>query len=129
MPAAAVVGVLDPGDDREPQLLAGIVSDLRVVNGARGRTAIFRLDDGSEYIEAVANEELYDANRERLREDELVIIQGKVQNDRFSGGLRLQCNVVWDLPAARSRFGPISRRPYQIRRWSWPPGSASACGR
>jgi DNA polymerase III subunit alpha len=92
-------------DSREPQLLAGIVSDLRVVNGARGRTAIFRLDDGSEYIEAVANEDLYDANRERLREDELVVIQGKVQNDRFSGGLRLSCNTVWDLPSARSRFG------------------------
>jgi DNA polymerase III subunit alpha len=90
---------------REPQVLAGIVSDLRVINGARGRTAIFRLDDGSEFIEAVAAEELYDANRERLRDDEIVIIQGKVQNDRFSGGLRLQCNAVWDLPSARARFG------------------------
>jgi DNA polymerase III subunit alpha len=98
-----IADLVDTG--REPQVLAGIVSDLRVVNGARGRTAIFRLDDGSEYIEAVAAEELYDANRERLREDELVIIQGKVQNDRFSGGLRLQCSAVWDLPSARARFG------------------------
>ncbi|HVK32272.1 MAG TPA: DNA polymerase III subunit alpha, partial [Burkholderiaceae bacterium] len=97
--------IADLVDSREPQLLAGIVSDLRVVNGARGRTAIFRLDDGSEYIEAVASEELYDANRERLKEDELVVIQGKVQNDRFSGGLRLQVNSVWDLPSARARFG------------------------
>jgi DNA polymerase III subunit alpha len=98
-----IADLVDTG--REPQVLAGIVSDLRVVNGARGRTAIFRLDDGSEYIEAVAAEELYDANRERLREDELVVIQGRVQNDRFSGGLRLQCNAVWDLPSARARFG------------------------
>jgi DNA polymerase III subunit alpha len=97
--------IADLVDSREPQLLAGIVSDLRVVNGARGRTAIFRLDDGSEYIEAVANEELYDAHRERLKDDELVLIQGKVQNDRFSGGLRLQVNSVWDLPSARARFG------------------------
>jgi DNA polymerase-3 subunit alpha len=97
--------IADLVDSREPQLLSGIVSDLRVFNGARGRQAVFRLDDGSEYIEAMASEELYDANRERLREDELVVIQGRVQNDRFSGGLRLQCNAVWDLPAARSRFG------------------------
>jgi DNA polymerase III subunit alpha len=97
--------IADLVDSREPQLLAGIVSDLRVVNGARGRTAIFRLDDGSEYIEAVAQEALYDAHRERLRDDELVVIQGKVQNDRFSGGLRLSINSVWDLPAARARFG------------------------
>jgi DNA polymerase-3 subunit alpha len=97
--------IADLVDTREPQLLAGIVGDLRVVNGQRGRMAIFKLDDGSEYIEAVANEELFEANRERLRDDELVIVQGKLQPDRFSGGLRLNVNQVWDLPAARARFG------------------------
>jgi len=97
--------IADLVDSREPTLVAGIVSDLRVVNGARGRTAIFRLDDGSEYIEAVAQEDVHEANREILRDDELLIVQGKVQPDRFSGGLRLQVNAVWDLPAARARFG------------------------
>ena len=92
-------------DSREPQLLAGIVGDLRVFNGARGRTCVFRLDDGSEWIEAQATDELYEANRERLKDDELVIVQGRVQNDRFSGGLRMQVNAVWDLAAARARFG------------------------
>lgn len=92
-------------DSREPVLVAGIVSELRVVNGQRGRVAIFKLDDGSEAIESVANEELLDANRELLREDELVLIQGKLQPDRFSGGLRLNVNAVWDLASARARFG------------------------
>ncbi|MDE1949721.1 MAG: DNA polymerase III subunit alpha, partial [Burkholderiales bacterium] len=92
-------------DSREPQLTAGIVRDLRVINGQRGRVAIFKLDDGSEAIESVANEELLDANRELLRDDELVVLQGKLQPDRFSGGLRLNVNQVWDLAAARARFG------------------------
>ncbi len=97
--------IADLVDSRELQLLAGIVSDLRVVNGQRGKVAIFRLDDGSEYVESTLNEDLLEANRERLREDELVIVQGKVQPDRFSGGLRLNVSQVWDLPAARARFG------------------------
>ena len=96
-------------DSREPQLLAGIMSDLRVVNGQRGRVAIFRLDDKTETIEAMANEELLNANRELLKEDELVIVQGKVQPDRFSGGLRLNVTQVWDLAAARCRFGKYLR--------------------
>lgn len=96
-------------DSREPQLLAGIVSDLRIVNGQRGRVAIFRLDDKTEAIEAVANEELINANRELLKDDELVIVQGKIQPDRFSGGLRLNVNQVWDLAAARCRFGKYLR--------------------
>jgi DNA polymerase-3 subunit alpha len=101
--------IADLVDTREPQLLAGIVSELRVVNGQRGRVAIFKLDDKSEPIEAVANEELLDANKELLKDDELVIVSGKVQLDRFSGGLRLNVQQVWDLAAARCRFGRYLR--------------------
>ena len=96
-------------DSREPQLLAGIVSDLRVINGQRGRVAIFKLDDKSETIEAVANEELLNANRDLLKDDELIIVHGKVQPDRFSGGLRLTVAQVWDLAGARCRFGKYLR--------------------
>ena len=101
--------IADLLDSREPQLLAGIVTDLRIVNGQRGRVAIFTLDDKTEAIEAVANEELLTASREQLKEDELVIVQGKVQPDRFSGGLRLTLANVWDLAAARCRFGKYLR--------------------
>ena len=92
-------------DSREPQLLAGIVSDPRAVNGQRGRVLIFKLDDGSEAIEAVVNDEVIDQQRELMQEDQLVIVQGKLQHDRFSGGLRLNVTQVWDLAAARARFG------------------------
>ena len=43
-------------DTREPQLLAGIVSDFRVINGQRGKLALFKLDDKSDAIEATADE-------------------------------------------------------------------------
>ena len=97
--------IADLVDSRDPQLLAGIVSDLRFVNGQRGRVAIFKLDDRSETIEAVINDELIEANKSLLVEDELLIVQGKVQTDRFAGGLRLNVNAVWDLAGARARFG------------------------
>ena len=97
--------IADLIDTREPQLLAGIVSDLRVVNGQRGRVAIFKLDDMSERIEAVVNEELLETTRDLLREDELLVVQGRAQPDRFSGGLRLNVQQVWDLAGARARFG------------------------
>ena len=98
--------IADLVDSRDPQLLAGIVTDMRQINGMRGRVAIFKLDDGSEAVEAVASEALIDANKDTLREDELVVVQGKVQVDRFGGGgLRLNINQVWDLAAARARFG------------------------
>jgi len=97
--------IADLMDSREPQLLAGIVTDLRVVNGQRGRACIFKLDDASDAIEAVVNEDLLDAHKEWLVEDALLVAQGRVQLDRFSGGLRFNVQQLWDLPSARARFG------------------------
>ncbi len=105
----AKLKIADLIDSRETLLLAGIVGDLRVVNGMRGRVAIFKLDDASDSIEAVAHEDLLNANRELLKDDELVIVQGRVQPDRFSGGNRLNVQSVWDLAGARCRFGKYLR--------------------
>ena len=96
-------------DSREPQLLAGIVSDLRIINGQRGKLAIFKLDDKSAVMEATADEAMINANRHLLKDDELVIVMAKMQPDRFSGGYRLSIQQVWDLPSARCRFGKFLR--------------------
>jgi DNA polymerase-3 subunit alpha len=96
-------------DSREPQLLAGIVSDLRIINGQRGKLAIFKLDDKSAVMEATADEAMINANRHLLKDDELVIVMAKMQADRFSGGFRLSIQQVWDLPSARCRFGKFLR--------------------
>jgi DNA polymerase-3 subunit alpha len=96
-------------DSREPQLLAGIVSDFRVINGQRGKLALFKLDDKSAVMEATADEAMLNANRHVFKEDELVIVMAKMQVDRFAGGFRLAIQQVWDLPTARCRFGKYLR--------------------
>jgi DNA polymerase-3 subunit alpha len=63
----------------------------------------------SEAIEAVANEDLLNANKDLLKDDELIVVQGKIQQDRFSGGVRLAVQQVWDLAEARCRFGKYLR--------------------
>jgi DNA polymerase-3 subunit alpha len=96
-------------DAREPQLLAGIVSDFRVINGQRGKLALFKLDDKSGNIDARADEALINTHRHLLKDDELIIVMGKLQPDRFSGGLQLTVQQIWDLPTARCRFGKFLR--------------------
>ena len=96
-------------DTREPQLLAGIVSDFRVINGQRGKLALFKLDDKSGVIEARADEALINAHRQLLKDDQLIIVMGKLQPDRFTGGVQLTVNQVWDLEQARCRFGKFLR--------------------
>jgi len=96
-------------DTREPQLLAGIVTDFRVINGQRGKLALFKLDDKSGVIESRADEALINAHKNLLKDDALIIVMGKLQPDRFSGGMQLTVNQIWDLEQARCRFGKFLR--------------------
>jgi DNA polymerase-3 subunit alpha len=96
-------------DTREPQLVAGIITDLRVINGQRGKLALFKLDDGSGVIEARADEALIIAHKDLLKDDELIIAMGKQQPDRFSGGMQLTITQLWSLEQARCRFGKYLR--------------------
>ena len=92
-------------DTREPQLLAGIITDYRVINGQRGKLALFKLDDKSGTVDARADEALMAAHRQLLKDDELVIVMGKLQPDRFAGGVQLTVTQMWSLEQARCRFG------------------------
>lgn len=86
----------------QPQLLAGIVTGIRIRMTARGKMAIVTLDDASSRIEIVVGNELLNQNPHLLKEDLLLIVEGRVSNDDFSGGLRVNARKLYDLAAARS---------------------------
>ncbi|MGH8858357.1 MAG: DNA polymerase III subunit alpha, partial [Polaromonas sp.] len=96
-------------DSREPQLLAAIVSDLRVINGTRGKLIIFKLDDKTDVLEASVDETVFNAHRNLLKDDELVIVQGTLQGASERFGRRFKVTQVWDLEAARCKFGKYLR--------------------
>ncbi len=92
-------------ESRDSVLVAGIVAAVRVVQGQRGRVAIVTLEDRSGMLETVVNERLLDTVRALLRDDELLVFQGRAMADRFSGGIRFNVDAVWTLEQARERLG------------------------
>ncbi len=90
---------------REPQTIAGIVSALRVKSGERGRMAFVQLDDGNAKQEVAVYSEVFEANRSKLKEDELLVIEGKVSEDRFNGGgVRVIADRIYDIAEAKSNY-------------------------
>ncbi|WP_394790576.1 DNA polymerase III subunit alpha [Rhodoferax sp.] len=100
----------DAQDGRDIVMFAGIVSDLRVINGQRGKLGLFRLDDGSGMVDARVSDALMQANKDLFKDDELIIAMGKVQTDRFGGGgLQMSITEAWDLATARCRYAKFLR--------------------
>ncbi|MDP1613207.1 MAG: DNA polymerase III subunit alpha [Sulfuritalea sp.] len=92
------------GPQREPVLLAGVVMSTRTQMTRRGKMAVVVLDDGTTQLEVTVFNELWDAERAKIKEDELLLVEGKVQKDDYSGGLRITADKLYTLAEARGRF-------------------------
>ena len=94
---------------RELTLLAGIAVALRTQMTRRGKMLIVTLDDTTAQVEVVVFNELYEQSRHILKEDALLIIEGKVSRDDYSGGVRVTAERIYDLDGARTRFAQSLR--------------------
>ena len=84
--------------------IAGVVFAARVQMTRRGRMMMVTLDDGTAQLELSVFNELFEKHRDKIKEDRLLVVQGKVQRDEFINGLRVSAEDVLDLPAVRTRF-------------------------
>jgi DNA polymerase-3 subunit alpha len=89
---------------RDLVMLAGIVVSLRTQMTRRGKMLILLLDDATAQVEVVIFNELYEQNRQLLKDDALLVIEGKVNRDDYSGGVRVTAERIYDLAGARTRF-------------------------
>ena len=85
--------------------VSGIVVSVRTLMTRRGKMCAVMLDDGSGAAEVSVYNELYERHRSEIREDELLVVQAKVNRDDYSGGQRVVAERVLDLTAARQEFG------------------------
>ncbi len=92
---------------REPTLLCGVVLGVRTQMTRRGKMAIVTLDDASAQVEVSVFSELWDAERSKIHEDELLIVEGRVSRDDFSGGLRVTADSLLTLVEARCRYARV----------------------
>ncbi len=86
---------------RDLQWMAGVLAGVRTMMTRRGKMLFAVLDDGTSQLEISIFNELYEQNRHRLREDQLLIVQGKISNDEYSGGMRIVADTLYDLQLAR----------------------------
>ena len=91
---------------KEPQWVVGMVKNYRFINTARGKLYIFELDDMSDVLEISSDENIFNANKDNIREDQILVAQVKVQSDRRDPSeLRLSLIQSFNLTEARCRFG------------------------
>jgi DNA polymerase-3 subunit alpha len=71
----------------------------------RGKILIVSLDDKTAVVEVTVYSEVFEANKNIFKEDEFLLVVGKVSEDRFNGGLRITAEKVFDLATSRIQYG------------------------
>ena len=92
--------------DKQTQWIGGLLVDRRVIKTRRGdRLCILTLDDRSARVEVTLFSDLYSQVEMHLIADSVVAVEGQVEHDDYSGGLRIRAeNLVPILELRNKRF-------------------------
>ncbi|RKZ80556.1 MAG: DNA polymerase III subunit alpha, partial [Gammaproteobacteria bacterium] len=89
-----------------PVITAGLIVAIRTMKGKNGgRMAFITLDDQTARLEVRIFAEVYEQYQSLIQPDKLVVIQGKIGQDNFTGGLAATADTVYDIARAREMCG------------------------
>ncbi len=95
---------LRPTQDRT-LVVAGLVVGLRTMQTRRGdRMAFVTLDDRTGRLELAVFAEFYTRYRELLVKDSLLVVEGQVSVDEYTGGFKMSAEKIYNIDQARAAF-------------------------
>lgn len=94
--------IADLKPEKNKQTVAGLVVAFRVMRTKRGDSMAFvTLDDRSGRVEVAVFADTYATYRDKLNKDAMLVIEGVISHDEYSGGLKMRADAVSDLVDAR----------------------------
>jgi len=98
------IAELRPTEDKNV-VVAGLVVGMRAMQTRRGdRMAFVTLDDRTGRLELAVFSELYERHRDLLAKDTLLVVEGQVSMDEYSGGFKMSAERIYNIDQARGTF-------------------------
>jgi DNA polymerase-3 subunit alpha len=98
------IAELKPTEDRTI-VVAGLVVAMRAMQTRRGdRMAFVTLDDRTGRLELAVFSDLFERYRALLAKDALLVVEGQVSVDEYSGGFKMSAERIYNMDQARDAF-------------------------
>ncbi|CAG8998482.1 MAG: DNA polymerase III subunit alpha [Candidatus Celerinatantimonas neptuna] len=96
---------LRPTNRDTTTVAAGLVLSARIMMTKRGsKMGILQLDDRSGRLDVMLFSESFEKYQDLLEKDRILVVQGNVSFDDFSGGIKMTARDVMDISQARERW-------------------------
>jgi len=100
----STIAELKPTEDKNI-VVAGLVVGMRAMQTRRGdRMAFVTLDDRTGRLELAVFSDLYERHRDLLAKDTLLVVEGQVSVDEYSGGFKMSAERLYNIDQARGTF-------------------------
>ena len=87
------------------QKIAGLVVDMRVMRNKKGdKMGFVTLDDRSGRIEIAFFSDAFEQNQELLKKDQILVVEGDVSFDDYSGKMKVRAKRVHDVVSVRKAY-------------------------
>jgi len=94
-----------PGGNERPVTIAGLVMSMRVRKTQRGgKIAFLTVDDRTARLDVRVFPEVYDKHQALLGKDKVLVIQGGLGLDDYTGGYQVTAQSIYDINQARELF-------------------------
>ncbi len=92
-------------DKSRTVVISGLIAAIRTMNTKRGdRMAFVALHDKSGRIETAVFSDIYTRYKELLQKDQLLVVEGDVNVDDYTGGFRFSANNIMSIDQAREIY-------------------------
>ena len=97
--------IADLNGTKERAVVAGLIVAIRTMQTRRGdRMAFVTLDDRTGRLELAVFADLFSASRDLLVKDTLLIVDGQLSIDEYTGGFKMRADKLYNMDQARSAF-------------------------
>ena len=84
--------------------MAGLVYSIRTMRSRRGDMAFVVIDDRSGRIEASLFSDVYERLKDKVVKDAIMVFEGEVQDDEYSGTQKLRVENAFTMAEARRKY-------------------------
>ena len=86
-------------------VVAGLIVAIRTMRTRRGdRMAFVTLDDRTGRLELAVFSDLYHSSRDLLTKDNLMVVDGQLSIDEYTGGFKMRADKLYTMDEARAGF-------------------------
>jgi DNA polymerase-3 subunit alpha len=97
--------IADLNATKEHAVVAGLIVAIRTMQTRRGdRMAFVTLDDRTGRLELAVFADLFAASRDLLVKDTLLVVDGQLSIDEYTGGFKMRADKLYNMDQARATF-------------------------